>query len=304
MVGRITIFGSFMMDLVAYTSKRPKTGETLRGDSFAISLGGKGFNQAIAVARAGAKSAMLGNLGVDGFGDDFMQALTAEGVDSTSVERSKHQGTGVGLPVVIGDGDNSIIIIPQANDLGSDEYIARHSNIILESDILLLQLEVPLSGNLAAAKLAKDNGVKVILTPAPVSSLTEWFGLVDVLVPNEGEAEALTGVAQSLEDQVKALRNLVGCENIVITLGANGAFVSDGKRSEIIKAPQVKAIDTVGAGDTLCANLAARLASGDDLFSSTRFGIYAASLKVTGKGSSMAAPSPEEVAKFIKEKSS
>jgi bifunctional ADP-heptose synthase (sugar kinase/adenylyltransferase) len=121
---------------------------------------------------------------------------------------------------------------------------------------------------------------------------------------NEGEAEALTGVAQSLEDQAKALRNLVGCENIVITLGANGAFVSDGKRSEIIQAPQVKAIDTVGAGDTLCANLAARLASGDDLFSSTRFGIYAASLKVTRKGSSMAAPSPEEVAKFIKEKSS
>ena len=142
---RVTTFGSFMMDLVAYTPRRPKSGETLRGDSFAIALGGKGFNQAISAGRAGANSAMLGNLGTDSFGDDFMKAFVAEGVSATDIERSDELGTGVGLPVVTGDGDNSIIIIPQSNDLGTAQYIARHHRTIIGSDVLLLQLELLLS---------------------------------------------------------------------------------------------------------------------------------------------------------------
>jgi ribokinase len=121
-----------MMDLVAYTPRRPKSGETLRGDSFAIALGGKGFNQAISAGRAGAQSAMLGNLGTDGFGDDFMKAFVAEGVNSNDIERSSELGTGVGhISVQTSDGDNSIIIIPQSNDLGDAKYISRHANTII-----------------------------------------------------------------------------------------------------------------------------------------------------------------------------
>ena len=157
---RVTTLGSFMMDLVAYTPRRPKSGETLRGESFAIALGGKGFNQAISAGRAGAQSAMLGNLGTDGFGDDFMKAFGDEGVNSADIERSADLGTGVGhISVQTSDGDNSIIIIPQSNDLGDANYISRHAKTIIESDVLLLQLELPIDGNLAAAKLAKDNGV-------------------------------------------------------------------------------------------------------------------------------------------------
>jgi len=164
-----------MMDLVAYTARRPKSGETLRGESFAIALGGKGFNQAIAAGRAGAQSAMLGNLGTDGFGDDFMRAFVAEGVQATDIERSADLGTGVGhISVQSSDGDNSIIIIPQSNDLGDANYISRHAKTIIESDVLLLQLELPIDGNLAAAKLAKENNVTVVLTPAPVAPLTGW----------------------------------------------------------------------------------------------------------------------------------
>lgn len=296
---RVTIFGSFMMDLVAYTPRRPKSGETLRGDSFAIALGGKGFNQAISAGRAGAESAMLGNLGTDNFGDDFMKAFLSEGVQSSDIERSAEMGTGVGLPVVTGDGDNSIIIIPQSNDLGDSDYISRHKKTILDSDILLLQLELPLDGNLAVAKLAKENGVTVVLTPAPVAPLEGWKGLVDILVPNEGEAAELTGIQGDVAGQAKALITALGCKCVVITLGPKGAYVTDGQRSEFIAAPTVTAIDTIGAGDTMCANLAARYAAGDDIFTATKFGVFAASLKVTRKGAAMASPTPSEVEKLI-----
>ena len=292
------------MDLVAYTPRRPESGETLRGESFAIALGGKGFNQAIAAGRAGAQSAMLGNLGTDGFGDDFMKAFGAEGVQASDIERRSELGTGVGhISVQTSDGDNSIIIIPQSNDLGTAAYIARHSKTIIESNILLLQLELPNDGNLAAAKLAKENNVTVVLTPAPVAPLTGWEGLVDVVVPNEGEAAALTGIEGDLEKQAEALSKQLGCKYVVITLGPKGAYVTDGEKSEVIGAPKVSAVDTIGAGDTMCANLATRLASGDDIFAATKFGVYAATLKVTRKGSAMASPTPEEVQKFMIENS-
>jgi ribokinase len=300
---KVTTLGSFMMDLVAYTPRRPKSGETLRGDSFAIALGGKGFNQAIAAGRAGAHSAMLGNLGTDSFGDDFMKAFGDEGVGASDIERSSELGTGVGLPVVTGDGDNSIIIIPQSNDLGNEKYIARHAKTIVDSDILLLQLELPTDGNLAAARLARENNVTVVLTPAPVAPLDGWEGLVDVVVPNEGEAAALTGIEGDVAKQAAALSALLGCTYVVITLGSQGAFVTDGTRSEIVSAPAVTAIDTIGAGDTMCANLATRLASGDDIFTATKIGVYAASLKVTRKGAAMASPTPDEVRAFIAENS-
>jgi ribokinase len=289
-----------MMDLVAYTPRRPKSGETIRGESFSIALGGKGFNQAIAAGRAGVKSAMLGNLGTDSFGDDFMKAFNDEGVQATDIERHAHLGTGVGhISVQTSDGDNSIIIIPQSNDLGDAAYVERHKQTIIESSILLLQLELPIDGAVAAAKIAKENGVKVVLTPAPIATLDPYVGLVDVVVPNEGEAKELTGIKQGVEEQAKALSKLLGCKDVVITLGPKGCFVTDGNRSEIISAPAVTAIDTIGAGDTMCANLAARLAQGDDIFAAAKFGVYAATLKVTRKGAAMASPKPEEVLAFI-----
>ena len=296
---KVTTFGSFMMDLVAYADRRPNSGETMKGNSFSISLGGKGFNQAISVGRAGAQSAMLGNLGSDSFGDDFMKAFASEGVDSTHVERHEELGTGVGLPVVTADGDNSIIIMLRSNDSGIDEYIERHQSGIIGSDVLLLQLELPLSGNLAAAKIAKENGVTVILTPAPVAAIDDFKNLVDVLVPNESEAENLTGIKSDLAKQAEKLHELTACRYVVITLGPRGAYVSNGIKSEIVPAPRVDVVDTIGAGDTMCANLSVRLAMGDDIFAATKYGVYAASLKVTRKGSAMASPRPDEIQRFI-----
>ena len=300
-MAKVTTLGTFMMDLVAYTPRRPNNGETIRGESFSIALGGKGFNQAIAAGRAGVESAMLGNLGTDSFGDDFMRAFKEEGVQSSDIERHSDLGTGVGhIGVQTSDGDNAIIIIPQSNDLADEAYIERHKKTILESNILLIQNELPKAGNVAAAKLAKANGVKVVLTPAPVGPMDEFIGLCDLVVPNEGEAEAITGVSSNdPAKQAEALSAKFGCKDVVITLGPKGAYVTDGVKSEFISAPKVEAIDTIGAGDTLCANIAAKLAQGADLFTATKFGVYAATLKVTRKGSAMGSPKPEEVEKFM-----
>lgn len=295
------MLGSFMMDLVAYAPRRPERGETLKGDSFVIAVGGKGFNQAVAASRAGAQSSMLGNLGMDSFGDTFMETLTSEGIDSTGVERHADLGTGVGLPVVTADGDNSIIIIPQSNDLADESFVQRHADLIRGSQVLLLQLELPIAGAVAAAKIAKDAGVKVVLTPAPVASLDAFVGLIDVLVPNQMEAAALTNENESVQEQAAALMKKLGCKEVVITLGAKGAYVTNGTESEIVLAPTVEALDTVGAGDTLCGYLSAKLASGDDLFSATRQAVYAASLSVTRRGAALAAPHANEVDTFMSE---
>ncbi len=296
---KVLTFGSFMMDLVAYADRRPNPGETMKGNSFSMSLGGKGFNQAISAGRAGAQSSMIGTLGTDTFGDQFMSAFESENVDSSEVERDGERGTGVGLPVVTAEGDNSIIIMLRSNDCGDAEYIERHKAKIIGSDVLLLQLELPLSGNIAAARIAKQNGVKVVLTPAPVAVISDFKGLVDVLVPNEREAEELTGINSDLAAQADKLRELLDCPIVVITLGARGAYVSDGKTSRLLSAPRVDVIDTVGAGDTLCANLSVRFASGEEIFDAVQFAVNAASLKVTRKGSAMVSPTPAEVLEFI-----
>lgn len=301
MSGRVCVLGSFMMDLIAYAPRRPEPGETMKGTGFTIAVGGKGFNQAVAASRAGASSSMLGRLGQDTFGDTFMEALTSEGIDATGVERDAEAGTGVGLPVVSADGDNSIIIIPRANDLADENFVQRYAHLIRSSQVLMLQLELPTAGAVAAAKIAKEAGVKVVLTPAPVASLDAFVGLIDVLVPNQMEAAALANENDSVQRQATALMKKLGCKEIVITLGSKGAYVTNGTDSEIVLAPPVDAVDTVGAGDTLCGYLSARLATGDDLFNATRHAVFAASLSVTRRGGALAAPYANEVDTFMNE---
>lgn len=301
MSGRVCVLGSFMMDLIAYAPRRPEAGETMKGTNFVSALGGKGFNQAVAASRAGSHSSMLGLLGSDSFGDAFMATLSSEGIDASGVERDAQAGTGVGLPVVTADGDNSIIIIPRANDLADEVFVARHADVIRTSDALMLQLELPTAGAVAAARIAKEAGVKVVLTPAPVGSLDAFIGLIDVLVPNQMEAAALSHEAGGVEDQAAALMKKLGCTEVVITLGSKGAFVTNGTKSEIVLAPPVDALDTVGAGDTLCGYLSARLAAGDDLFDATRHAVLAATLSVTRQGAALAAPYAQDVDTFMNE---
>ena len=299
MSGRVVTVGSFMMDLVAYVGRRPLPGETIKGTEFSMVPGGKGFNQAIAAKRAGAASSMVGHLGDDVFGAEFLATLRGEQVSHDAVATSSALGTGVGLPIVSADGENAIIIITRANDLVDEAFVLDHADVIADADILLLQLELPLAGNLAAARIGRAQGRTVILTPAPAAPLDGFEGLVDYLVPNEIELAELAPGVEGAEAQAQRLRSALGAKAVIVTLGSEGALVVTANAAHRVPAPQVTPVNTVGAGDTFCGNLAARLANGDALLEAVQWAVAAASLSVTVKGSALSAPRTEDVSAFI-----
>jgi len=274
-VGRVVVVGSFMMDLVAYTSKLPAPGETVIGERFAMFLGGKGFNQAVAAARAGGDVAMVGRVGDDDFGRRFLAALDAEGIDRAGVSVDPAVGNGVGLPVVESSGQNAIIVIPQANHQLTPELLPRE--VIASASVVLLQWELPEPVAVEAARIGREAGATVILNPAPaVGDIAAFDGLIDVLVPNEGEAATIGDVAGV---------------HLVLTLGEKGARVveRDGTTTDI-GPHEVDCVDTVGAGDAFCGALAASLANGASLVDAARIGNAAGACAVTVEGAEPSMP--------------
>jgi ribokinase len=220
---KVVVVGSFNMDLVIKTERRPQKGETLIGEEFGMFIGGKGANQAIAASRLGADVTMIGRLGADLFGDTFFSEFTKENIDTGFVVRDAEVGTGVASPVIEADGDNSIIIVPRANMRLDVEDVERASNKIADADVLLLQLEVPIESSKRAAEIARANGVQIILNPAPACELPDSFlGLIDVLVPNEVETEFLTKVMVADDEGARLAAQVLfekGISTIVLTLG-------------------------------------------------------------------------------------
>lgn len=296
----VCVVGSFMMDLVAYAPRRPNAGETLVGTDFSSAPGGKGFNQAVAATRAGARTAMIGCLGDDDMGRQFRSMLTAEAIDASAVQTRAGVGTGVGLPIVEPDGQNSIVVVPRANQTVDAVQIIEAAPVITGADVLVLQLELTVDAALAAARLAHERGVTVILNPAPVCPLpAELLEVVDVLVPNEGELAALTGVVGHGPSEAAAvLRDRWGLD-VVVTLGERGALVvaANGDVTHVTPLP-VRAVDTVGAGDVFCGYLAAGLAQGLSLARAAETANAAAALSVTRTGSAASAPTAVEVRAF------
>lgn len=291
----VVVLGSFMMDLVIRAPRRPERGETLVGHGLDQFLGGKGCNQAFAAARAGAATAMVGRLGADDYGRQFLGALDRDRIDVSGVVVDTEQGTGIGAPLVEDSGENSIVIIPRANHAVTPDDVVAAASVITGAKVLLLQLELPVEASVAAARCAKDAGVTVVLNPAPaVADLSAFAGLVDLLVPNEGEAALLTGLDDPLA-AAKELQAQFGCP-VVVTLGEEGSLLlhADGT-NERLAAHVVDAVDTVGAGDAYCGNLGARLAAGDTLTDAARFAGAAASLSVTRPGAEPAMPQAAEV---------
>ena len=295
----VCVVGSFMMDLVAYAPRRPEPGETLVGTEFSMFVGGKGFNQAVAAARAGAPTTMIGSLGDDTFGREFLSFLAAEGIDSQHILRRSSLGTGVGLPVVEPSGQNSIIIVPQANTLMSRQHIEASAAAIEEADVLLIQLEIPIEASLAAATVARRSDTTVILNPAPGIEVPAAFrGLVDIVVPNEPEAAQMTGIAIEEFDPESVARVLMAdwdLQAVVLTLGDKGALVTTGD-GVIEAAPYaVTSVDSVGAGDAFCGALAAALAGGADLRPAVGYANAAGALSVTRRGGAPSAPTRAEI---------
>lgn len=296
----VCVLGSFMKDLVVAAPRRPRIGETLRGNSFREYLGGKGINQAVAAARCGARTAMLGRVGTDRYGDEFLEMLVAEGIDATHVQRDTVRGTGVGLPVVEPSGANSIIIVPRANDAVAPEDIQAAAPVIRSSKVLLVQLELPVPSAVSALEIAREAGVLTVLNPAPFTLLPpEIAELIDIVVPNEVEAEQLTRI-EATDDQVlevaRQLRYGLARRGAVVTLGERGAVVVDEAGTvKWLPANDVQPVDTVGAGDAFCGALAARLAEGDSLLDAAQFAGAAGGLATTRSGGAPAMPYRPEI---------
>ena len=300
---KVVVVGSFMMDLVIKAERRPQKGETLIGQQFGMFGGGKGNNQAIAAARLGGDVTMVGRLGMDSFGDTLMDALVEEGVEIRFIVRDAEVGTGVGSPVIDADGDNSIIIVPRANMRLSAADVDRAASAISDSDVLLLQLEVPIAASQRAAEIAKSSGTKVILNPAPAQDLPDSFlAQVDILTPNQVEAELLSGVEVSdSEGAERAARILLdrGVSAAILTLGEGGALLFKDGLTTSIPAYRVNVVDTTAAGDAFCGALATALARGEALEDAVVFANAAGALAVTVLGAAPSMPTAKQITEFL-----
>lgn len=305
----VTVLGSFMKDLVAQAPRRPVPGETLRGTEFAEFLGGKGVNQAVAAARMGARVAMIGRVGADRYGQEFLDLLAAEGIDASHVRRDETRGTGVGLPVVQGDGTNSIIIVPRANDAVGVEDVTAALHRIARSRVIALQLELPVETAVAALRVAADERVTSLLNPAPCAVTPDLLaGLVDILVPNEIEAQQLTGLSCEGDGALAVARHLavdIARRASIVTLGDRGAVVcartgAGSVESVWVPAHRVQVVDTVGAGDAFCGALSAGLAAGRDIVAAVYAANAAGALAVTARGAVAAIPTARQVAELGK----
>lgn len=301
---RITVVGSFMMDLMSRTPRLPVAGETVMGGPFQMGPGGKGSNQAVAAARLGAEVCMVVSLGKDYFGDVAYNNLVREGVRVECVKRVDNVCTGAALIMVDEEkGENMIVVAPGSNNELGPEDVDRAKELVLGSEYMLVQLEIPLYTVEYAIELAHDNNVGVILNPAPGRHLPdEVLSKVDVLTPNETEASAITG--QSVVDArtaEKAARELLarGCRNAVITLGAAGALVANRDGVHLVPSFNVKTVDTTGAGDAFNGALAVALAEGQPLLNAVRFANAAGALCVTKLGTAPAMPSRPEVEELL-----
>ena len=294
MTSDVVVVGSFMMDHLVYVERRPRPGETVRGLGFHVSEGGKGFNQAVAASRAGVTVRMLGRVGDDDLGRRFLNRARIEGIETDGIGLDPESGTGVGVPVVDESGENAIVVVPGANDQFTVEHLMAHSALVSDARVLLLQREIPESTAVRAAELAKAAGAYVVLNPAPAGPIDAFRGLVDLVVPNEGELAALARGSNVLE-RARRLSALLGGCDVIVTLGPAGVLLVTGEDSRVFAAESVDAVDTTGAGDCFCGNLAARLSLGDALTSAVEYAIVASGIAVGRRGAADAAPVPEEV---------
>jgi ribokinase len=298
-MGQVTVVGSFMYDLVATVPRRPKTGETLVGNTFGMFLGGKGANQAIAASRAGSKVTMVGSLGNDFFGKQFLDKFSREGINTDFVTQDDENGTGVAMPLIDASGDNSIVIIPQANMALTVENINQAQSTIADADVLVMQCEVPMDANQRAAEIAKQNDTLVMLNPAPAQLIPDQIlKLVDIIIPNETETETLTGLPTKTENEVLvAGRNLLskGVETVILTLGDRGSLLLNEDGEKLIPAFDVSVVDTTAAGDSFCGVLAASLANGISINLSVEIANAAGALAVTKLGAEPSLPQRDAI---------
>lgn len=302
----ITVIGSSNTDMIIKVPRIPKPGEIVLGGKFSTAPGGKGANQAVAAARSGGKVTFVARVGDDIFGEQALKGFKEDGINTEFIVKDKDAPSGIAQIFVAEDGESGIAVASGANLNLSVYDIIAAKEAILSSDILLMQLGIPLKTVQYAAKFAFDNGIKVILNPAPGQPLPiEILKTISILTPNEAEAAMLTGIKiedeGAAEDAGKILMSK-GVNKVIITIGKKGALILDSSGSELIGGFKVHAVDTTAAGDIFNGALAVALAEKKNIWEAVKFSNAAAALSVTKLGAQPAAPKRKEILEFLKTK--
>lgn len=297
---RIVVVGSSNTDMVVKSDRIPQGGETVLGGEFVMVPGGKGANQAVCAAKLGADVTLVARIGDDVFGEQSLENFRSVGIDTGHVSIDPSVRSGIALIVVDSNGENAIVVSPGANYRLSSDDIDRAEDAIREADVVVLQLEIPAETVAHTIELAHRLNRKIVLNPAPIRTMpNELLRYVDVLVPNQHEAAELIGQAGSGHelDPPSAARELLalGTGAVVITLGADGAYVCAEGISEYVEPMRVVPVDTTAAGDAFTASLACSLAQGNDLLEAARFATRVAAIVVTRMGAQSSLPTIDEV---------
>ena len=304
-MGNVTVVGSYIVALVMDTDRIPLEGETLIGHNYHTTHGGKGSNMAACISRLGGNSTFMGKIGRDSFAESFIELLKTENVSDRGVLYSDKLPTAVGFIVSSSSGSNIIIIDIAANGEFSPEDIDSNSSIIKQSDVILSPLEIPFETAIHASKLAKENGVKSVLNPAPAVDLTkENLQSVFALTPNETEGRVCLGLDPNdpIDDESVAERLLeLGAENVILTLGEKGVLWASEAGVRSFPALSVTVLDTVGAGDAFNSGLVVGLSEDKSIEESIALGITAASLSTQYRETIESYPKRGEVDARIQE---
>ena len=299
----ILVVGSSNTDMIIKVRHIPKPGETILGGEFASAAGGKGANQAVGAARAGGAVTFIARVGQDMFGDQAVAGFVADGINVEHVVRDRTCPSGVALIFVAENGENSIAVASGANGKLAPADLKKARRAFAQASVVVLQLETPLKTVQAAAQLAASAGARVILNPAPAQPLPDnLLRRVYLLTPNESEAELLTGVAVKNDAAVARAADALlarGVQNVIITLGARGAFVAGQEARAFVPGFKVKPVDTTGAGDVFNGTLAVALAEGKPLLEAARFASAAAAISVTRLGAQPSAPTRKEIDRLL-----
>ena len=301
--GKLVVLGSINADHILNINHFPQPGETVIGKQYTIAFGGKGANQAVAAGRSGADISFIACVGDDDIGERVRKQLASDHIDTQPIEAIEDTTTGVALIFVNAEGENVIGIDAGANKAVTPEYLDRYKQQVIGASALLMQLESPLETVIAAAKIAKDNGTQVILNPAPACELPdELLARVDMITPNETEAEKLTGIkVDNNEDAARAANALhdKGIATVIITLGSKGVWLSQNGEGKLVAGFRVKAVDTIAAGDTFNGALVTALLEGKPMDSAVRFAHAAAAIAVTRPGAQPSVPWRNEIDDFL-----
>ena len=298
-IKKIVVVGSCNTDMVVKSDRLPVPGETVLGGAFMMNPGGKGANQAVAVARLGGNATFITKTGNDLFGKQSIEMFDEENINTDNILSDPLHPSGVALIMVDNNGENCIVVASGANASLSTHDIEKARDVIESADIVLMQLEIPMNTVEYAAKMAFDKGIKVILNPAPAAYLSnELMKCLYAIVPNKTEAEILSGIKVSDWDSARQAADSIsakGVDNVVITLGSKGSFVKECNSYFEVPVDRINAIDTTAAGDTFCGAFCVGLSEGLSIHDAVYFANTAAGITVTREGAQSSIPYRKEI---------